>query len=259
MVIIAYTFVAMSSKRPTFSRRHMFIAVVVLGTSLAVTAHINEMRRDLERRNLCSGKLGLIVIGMMAYHRDYGRLPPAVVVDRKGHPMHSWRALLLPYVEETALHSRYNFDEPWDGPTNSLLATERPEVYGCPADTSGRSSGEANYVLLTGRRSFFDESGAAAAAVDNPPPISVLLVETCRSGINWLEPRDFNLDDIDLSVGRPTGKNVSSLHFGGAFVATGNVQTSFFPSSMSPQDVKTLLDYNGQNKEELVMRLLSRH
>jgi len=43
--------------------------------------------------------------------------------------MHSWRVLILPYINEVSLCERYNFDEPW-GPTVKLL-DEMPRLYAC--------------------------------------------------------------------------------------------------------------------------------
>ena len=43
--------------------------------------------------------------------------------------MHSWRVLLLPYLDQLELYNAYRFDEPWDGPNNRLLADRMPRHY----------------------------------------------------------------------------------------------------------------------------------
>ena len=35
--------------------------------------------------------------------------------------MHSWRVLLLPYLDRSDLYKAYDFTEPWDGPNNRKL------------------------------------------------------------------------------------------------------------------------------------------
>jgi ABC-type antimicrobial peptide transport system permease subunit len=42
--------------------------------------------------------------------------------------MHSWRVLILPFLEADLVYRQYNFDEPWDGPNNRLLMAQMPEA-----------------------------------------------------------------------------------------------------------------------------------
>ena len=43
--------------------------------------------------------------------------------------MHSWRVLVLPFAEATGFPSAYNFQEPWNGPHNRLLADDTPDTF----------------------------------------------------------------------------------------------------------------------------------
>ena len=43
------------------------------------------------------------------YHHKYGCFPPAFMADANGRPMHSWRVLLLPFLEERESYAAYNF------------------------------------------------------------------------------------------------------------------------------------------------------
>ncbi len=103
------------------------------------------------------------------YHDKFGCFPPAYVADATGRPMHSWRVLILPFMEEAALYQQYRFDEPWDGPNNSKLANRIPEVYRCP--TYERSHDRlklsaphlalmTNYVAVVGVGTAFDGSAS---------------------------------------------------------------------------------------------------
>jgi hypothetical protein len=56
-------------------------------------------------------------------------LPPAVLYSKDGRPLHSWRVLLLPFLEEEALFREFKLDEPWDSPHNRALITRMPRVY----------------------------------------------------------------------------------------------------------------------------------
>ena len=43
------------------------------------------------------------------YHGTYGCFPPAYIPDARGRPMHSWRVLILPFLERLG-----HVDRPWD-------------------------------------------------------------------------------------------------------------------------------------------------
>jgi hypothetical protein len=63
------------------------------------------------------------------FNDTHGRLPPAVLYSKAGRPLHSWRVLLLPFLEEGALYQEFKLDEPWDSPHNSALIARMPKVY----------------------------------------------------------------------------------------------------------------------------------
>jgi uncharacterized protein DUF1559 len=68
-------------------------------------------------------------VAVATYHDTYGTLPPAYIADAEGKPLHSWRVLLLPFLEQRELYEQYDFDEPWDGPNNRKLLAQRPSVF----------------------------------------------------------------------------------------------------------------------------------
>src|SRR5262245_30030320 len=55
--------------------------------------------RESARRMSCSNNLHNIAIALRNYESVYHCLPPAYTVDAEGKPLHSWRTLLLPFLE----------------------------------------------------------------------------------------------------------------------------------------------------------------
>ena len=47
----------------------------------------------------CQSNLSRLGLAFRQYHDDYGSFPPAYLVGADGNPMHSWRVLLLPYLQ----------------------------------------------------------------------------------------------------------------------------------------------------------------
>ncbi len=137
----------------------------------------------------CKANLRAIGLALQGYHADYGCYPPAYTTDASGRPMHSWRALILPYAGEHGLYKSYRIDEPWDGPNNARLSGRMPAVYECPAHPHpGRSS----YAVVIGPGTVFPGPSSVSASQIKDPR-ACLVVELGGAGIPWLEPRDLKL------------------------------------------------------------------
>ena len=57
--------------------------------------------------------------------------------------MHSWRVLILPWLEQPQLFNAYNFAEPLNGPNNRKLAGQIGSIYlrsGLEADQAETTS-----------------------------------------------------------------------------------------------------------------------
>ncbi|HUY88551.1 MAG TPA: DUF1559 domain-containing protein [Pirellulales bacterium] len=163
-----------------------------------------DMLKARAQQEECAGQLHKIWVGMDNYFNEYSEYPPAVVRDKNGKPMHSWRVLLLPYLgqREEELYKEYDFNEPWNGPNNRELAEAMPLVYGCPCDPEAFISSHTSYLaVLDGATGDF-ATEPENPDVNRPPPkpgastkpiTPYLVVEVAESGISWLEPRDLTL------------------------------------------------------------------
>jgi hypothetical protein len=69
---------------------------------------------------------------LFQFHEKHKFFPPAVVYGSDGKPWHSWRVLILPYLEQTRLYDQYRLDEPWDSPNNEKLLAMMPDCYHDP-------------------------------------------------------------------------------------------------------------------------------
>ncbi|MBN9524501.1 DUF1559 domain-containing protein, partial [bacterium] len=88
-------------------------------------------------------------MAVASYHDTHGHYPPPYVLGPDGRPWHSWRVLIMPYIEQQALYEQYRFDEPWDGPNNRKLADRMPRLYQFHAATKPGST-TTNYLAVVG-------------------------------------------------------------------------------------------------------------
>jgi hypothetical protein len=116
----------------------------------------NEARVKQESTN----NLRQIAMAMHNYHDANQRFPPAVVYDRDGRPLCSWRVLLLPYLENDNLYREFHFNEPWDSPHNQGLLSRMPPVYARPG---GTSKTDTHYQVFDGPGAAFNSKVASGA------------------------------------------------------------------------------------------------
>lgn len=173
----------------------------------------------------CEDNLKRISAAFEAYRAEHGAYPPAYIADKNGVPMHSWRVLLLEYLDEHELASQYDMNEPWNGPNNMLLARQMPAVYGCPADHALEYN-ETSYVVATGVGTAFQGDKAMdPSKIRDGMANTLLVVEMADSSINWMQPRDYDGDAEGWRI-NVSEHGLGSLHKDGgmhALLADGTV------------------------------------
>jgi hypothetical protein len=130
----------------------MLLAVpaILIGLLLPAVQKVREAAGRMQDSN----NLKQLTLAMINYADDHGgQMPPAVVYDKDGKPLYSWRVLLLPYLGEDGLYRQFHLDEPWDSPHNKQLLGLMPKVFADPATPPGG-------IEVT-RYQVFDGPGAA--------------------------------------------------------------------------------------------------
>ena len=155
-----------------------------------------------------------IAMAIQLYEQEHGCFPPAYVADENGRPMHSWRVLILPYIEEHALYQAYKFDEPWDGPNNRRLARMTPALLtSCPSWDGDSWSGTACYVAVVGPDTMWPGAGSRESGeIMDEPANTLMLVEAPDAGIHWIEPRDLTVEQLTEIAGRGVGGRGNDPH-----------------------------------------------
>lgn len=147
----------------------------------------------------CTENLKQIGLAMQGYHQKYGCFPPAFVPDQNGKPKHSWRVLILPFLQEQKyqnLYAKYRFDEPWNSPHNMALADDMPRVYRCPTDDSTDLL-QTSYAMIVGPHAISD--GASSRRLDEIKDRgagTIMVADVSNAGIKWLEPRDLGVQEM---------------------------------------------------------------
>jgi prepilin-type processing-associated H-X9-DG protein len=192
-----------------------------------------------------------IALALLNYESVYGHFPPAYITDADGNPMHSWRVLILPFLEQQALYDSYNFDEPWDSPANAAVTAQCPYIYQCVEDPANVGSSDTNYLAIVGPNTILappssdmpmeeqrKNSGTKMRDVTDGTSRTVMFTERAATGIHWASPEDIpnnNTISIDSTAHR-VGANLT--------FADGHIefQVNNDPNQISLQSMATIND-----------------
>ena len=192
-----------------------------------------------ERRDAinCMSNLQRIALALNAYANDHGTYPTPTVMDAAGKPLYSWRVLLLPYLDEASLYSRFKLDEPWNSAHNAQLVPMCPALYISPA-SSGNVS-QANYVLITGPGTIFPSTGPLKPTqISDGLSQTLLVVETNNMINEWSKPFDIDIAKLNLSIGASGTHKIGGTHSEGATAAFADGQ----PAWLSVDLPSTIVD-----------------
>ena len=93
------------------------------------------------------------------------------------------RVLMLPYLEEDALYSKFHLDEPWDSPNNKPLGEMVLSVFQCPSDPV--QGVLTKYQVIVDPCGVFSgkPSGITAREVSDGSSNTLLVVEGDRGAV----------------------------------------------------------------------------
>jgi prepilin-type processing-associated H-X9-DG protein/prepilin-type N-terminal cleavage/methylation domain-containing protein len=124
-------------RRTAFTLVELLVVIAVIGTLVALLLPAVQQARESARRNACTSNQRQLGLALQGFHDAHQVFPPSGwTVAAPANPAGKfvgWRALVLPHLEQTSLHSRYNFSAHWWEGTNLDLGGQRLKVFFCPS------------------------------------------------------------------------------------------------------------------------------
>lgn len=209
---------------------------------------------EANRRTQCHNNFKQVVLALQNYHDEFDAFPPAYIADESGRPKHSWRVLILPYLDAKDVYDRYRFEEPWSSSHNLSIQDEIPPAYQCPsfvrkhehhAINAQHFKRLTNCVAISDPSGIFDASNSSRMSdVTDGTSNTVLVAEVRNRAVHWLEPSDVSLNDVisDLLVSSDASQ---ANHEGGLLFGMADGAVVFIPAATDTEIVRGLVTKAG--------------
>ena len=150
-------------KKKGFTLVELLVVIAIIGILVSITLPAVQAARELVRKTSCTNNLRQIGLAMQIYHNNlstfpsgyifngppasnvvpqipvnaikrFDATPPAVQIN-PSRPGWGWAALLLPYLEQSALANEIDFNISVEAPASAASRSRPLRSYICPSDT----------------------------------------------------------------------------------------------------------------------------
>lgn len=221
--------------------------LLALAAVVIVVGLLFPMRRTARpaaRRAQCGNNLKQIALALIQYEVEYHALPPAYTVDADGKPLHSWRTLILPYLEQRALFERIDLSKPWDDPANSLARDTVIPCYQCPA--AGLKPGQTNYFAVVGPHACFQATAPRPLSeITDEHGLTLMVAEVdAPQAVHWMSPRSPQFNTLS----KPGGAT-ERPHPGGGMGVFVDGAVQFLDAGLSDETTRAIISIDAGDDE----------
>jgi prepilin-type N-terminal cleavage/methylation domain-containing protein len=143
--------------RDGFTVVELLVVIAIIGLLVAILLPAVQSARESARNTSCRNNLKQIGLALHEYESHQLVYPPSStsnIMDGVWNTsplddqLHSWASLILPDLEQTALHDLVNYNVSALAPENQAAAMTRISHYRCPSFSGGDFTQEPRYAPL---------------------------------------------------------------------------------------------------------------
>ena len=172
---------------------------ILVGMLLPAVQQVRAAARRVQSEN----NMRMLGLALHEYQAANQSFPPSYSVDEDGKPLHSWRVLILPYLDQQELYDQFKLDEPWDSPHNSKLAAQMPEVFDHPGlaleddHTAYLVPLNDNSIISDGPVDDAGHGNKIEDVTDGTSFTTMLVAASQNRSVLWTAPEDLRIDDLN--------------------------------------------------------------
>ncbi|MBX3414725.1 MAG: DUF1559 domain-containing protein [Pirellulales bacterium] len=224
------------------------VAVIILVLFILLLLPNVRFAREAARRSTCRNNLKQVALALHNYAEVYGALPPAYTTDASGQLLHSWRTLILPYMEMHSLYDSIDLTKPWDDPTNEAARASVVPFYLCPSASNKLDPTHTTYLAIVTPHSCLQANSPRrfAEITDGTAGTMVILEVDEDHAVHWMAPIDAD-EQLVLSLREfPPLSHPAGMH---AAFADGSVH--FLQADLPADQRRALISIAGNDQNVL--------
>jgi type II secretory pathway pseudopilin PulG len=239
----------------------LLVVVTVIALLLSLLLPAMQQAREVARRTECNRHLKQLVLALHQYHDVFRQFPPGSIRRKstrspEATSMLSWQARILPYLEQTALYNRIDWEqEPGNTGPNAALMNRSVPWTRCPSDGHGpaiEGYQPTNYVACIGSADIprdgqdkqllgvlLENRSSQVTQVADGTSTTLLLSE-CLVGTPWVKRFGDDREGYRLCKKggeQPIGGNTSLEARGYSWIFAKNSAAWTFTTGALPNDV----------------------
>jgi len=216
----------------------LVLVAILSALVIAFLLPATRQARPAARRSVCKNNLKQIAVALHNYAERWDGLPPAYTVDADGNKLHSWRTLILPYLDQQSLYEKIDLSKAWNAPENAGAFETVVSAYRCPSTTSDVADTHTTYMAVVAPGGCFRPTQPLQFSdiADNHGETLMLIEVEPANAVHWMAPLDAN-EALVLGIGPESElPHAGGMH--GAFV-DGSVR--YLSVGMSSDERRALI------------------
>ena len=213
---------------------------LIVGAVMLLIVLLLPFRRNIRpavRRVECGENMREISTALINYETVHGRLPPAYTVDENGNRLHSWRTLILPFLENQALYDSIDLTKPWDHPDNAAAYETRVAAYECPSADADVCL--TTYLAVVGPNCAFTGAEPSELTSESERRCQIVLVDApAEDAVHWMSPFDTSPEQILAYEDATLDMN---HHASSILVGYANAHVGLYSFESEGQELRTML------------------
>ncbi len=232
--------------KPSPRRRNRLIEFLVvlgiLGLLVALLLPAVRTSGPASMRAQCTNNLKQIALALHNYEQAHNALPPPYTVDASGRPLHSWRTLILPYLDQESLYRTIDLAKPWNDPANArALGTFVPEFRCLAAD--GPPNTTTYLAIVSPNGCFFPGQSRRLAEITDGTAATLMVIEAGEeNAVPWMAPVDAD-ETLVVSLGTSTKLH----HAGGTNACFVDGSVRFLKARTPARVLRALMSISGHD------------
>ncbi|HUY88128.1 MAG TPA: DUF1559 domain-containing protein [Pirellulales bacterium] len=179
-----------SVRKQGFTLVELLVVIGIIVVLIALLLPAVRTSSGAARRSQCFNNLKQIGLALHEYESKYHALPPAYTVDADGRRLHSWRTLILPFMEQIALYKKIDLSKPWDDPANAEAFQAVVGVYRCPSGDFPANHTAYLAVVAPGGCLRLEQPRRLAEITDDHAETLMVIEVGSEQAVPWMAPVD---------------------------------------------------------------------